>query len=384
MRFASSITSTLCSTLLTLFVAAGCTKSPPVRPKASPPVRQGALLFELKQEEAACTWIIHDIEKQATQTVYSTPKCPSGISWYLEPREVHYTIEKTLFVTEWPPTDKVTAIEFPKLAPAPWSWTDPWIDQETKRLRVGGLVEATIVATEQIVEYRAGGRVLPAKEDDGWHEYYLNQGRVLSEGGDEKNRRSIPPWGTSQIAILLERGDNGTWRELAAAPSSCEACDTPCWDVLSEHKDPLKDTVVLNAIRTTCSDVDCWGPKDWSKRTDILEALDMPAGEAQGPDGVGFLSFDELRGLLFRVEVADSPHAMSPVYYCEKPCQKKKRLETADGQLAIAINGEYALIAKEYSNTEARVFKASQIEPVFRSTGTVAWLPPSTLWQHNP
>jgi hypothetical protein len=340
---------------------------------SSEPATEPILLFELDPQEERCVWRLHDLPANRTRDVHVTKHCPSEVTWLPSDRRVVYLMDRTFRFEAWPPSGEI--LEGSSMTPAArgW-WADAWISARTGRPRLAGLYEVLGQQEEDdVVVYRSAHHEVRVQPDGSGVRYYLEGGRTFPRDPGGGRQVWLPRWGSLNVAVVLELSHGGEWKEIASAPTRCEAADTPCLGVLASYVDVPGDAISMRKSRETYAERRPRAPDGWQRREDVAELFE-PDGEA------GYVAFDDRRGIVFPVVWGDTPHAMAPAYYCENACAKRTKLDTPEGQLTIAVRGPYALIAREYSNLEARVFRVGHTTPLRVMRGTAVFLPASPLW----
>jgi hypothetical protein len=340
------------------------------------------LLFELESVGESCVWRLHELPGNIAHDIHVTEECPSDVIWLPSEERVAYFIDGTFYVDAWPPTGHPGAFEWPESAGPKqdrWSpaFTETWISAQTGRPRLASMYAAS--TRGNVVVYRSEDREFSVQRDGRDMSYYIKDGKTYAHDPGESERIHLPSWGTLNIAVVVEFSDGGAWKEIAAAPTKCEAGDTPCLDVLENYMKQPSDAISMRKSRQICARAGCQAPDGWKERTDIVKLL----GYADDWEDAGYRAFDDRRGMLFLLSWGDTPHAVAPVYYCENACATVTRLESPEGPVSVAFSGPYALIAEEHTNEDPRVYLVGQTTPLLEPRGTVVFLPPSPLWKHS-
>jgi len=180
-------------------------------------------------------------------------------------------------------------------------------------------------------------------------------------------------WGVPWMAILVElRG--GTWQRMEVAPTKWEAGDTNGLSALTTPKKVKTKTLSLKEMLAASL---CAG-----SRLDC--ASELPAVKALVGKNVtqyGTLKLDEQHMMGFGVKFGDTAHASPPVFIGDKGLKKAKKLKdvTAE-QLSIAAAGDFVLVADEYTNEHARVFrKTGELVWSQAKTASAIWYPGAPL-----
>ena len=342
-------------------------------PATAEPRTESVFLFELDPLEESCVWRLYDLPGKRAREVHATKRCPSEVLWLPSDGRVVYLMDRAFYLEAWPPRGE--AVEGPKMEVSErgW-WAEAWISAQTRRPRLAGLYEVlTQQEEDDIVVYRSANHEVRVQRDGSGVRYYVEDGKTYPRDPGKGREVWLPRWGSLNIAVVFELSDDGRWKEIASAPTRCEAGDTPCLDVLKNYLDAPSDAISMRKNRETYARNPSPAPDDWQQRED-LAAIFEPDGAA------GYVAFDDRRGIVFPIVWGATPHAHAPAYYCEDACAKRTKLDTPERQLTISVRGAYALIAREYSNLEARVFSVGRAAPLLELRGTAVFLPASPLW----
>ena len=125
---------------------------------------------------------------------------------------------------------------------------------------------------------------------------------------------------------------------------------------------------------TACNEGQDCETHSLADREDLLALL-------PGAEQVGFLPVGS-GGVLFAIQVGDTPHAYAPLLWCADPaCADRTPLAgiPGDRQLAIQPRGTHVLVTDEYTRDDARVYRFGEAGPIAELHGTAVWLPEGAL-----
>lgn len=347
---------------------------------ASP--KSGRLLLSMSPSQWLCAWNVHNLESGQTRTIFQTEKCPSSITFSKD--KVIYMIDKKLHQLSWSSDAKPQATPLPQTPQEEAitvRWTPPWISQKSGRLRIGYHAIAKTEKTANGIRFKRNGSAIEVKKNkDNFLAYYLKDGKAHPSDPGGGKAIEMPSWGAEHWAMVFE-WSGGAWKEIAAAPTMCEAGDAPCMKVLSHLMKADKSAINAADARVYCggSAQECFASKPISGRSDLIKLLGVVE---EDNDAVGYLKAQGGHGYLFKMEFGDSPHAMGPVYACKDDCRSRTKLENVTkAQLTVDPQGGFVLVADEYANTNPKIFALGKRKPMFTPKGWAAWLPPSPLWK---
>ncbi len=350
--------------------------------KAAPPLKQpkaGRLLLSMSPSAWNCSWNVYNLESAQTRTILQTEKCPT--SAVLTQQEMVYMSGGKLYRADWSGA-KPKVIELPEVTKGQETsgvWKAPWISEESGKLRVGRYAIAQTEKTATGVRYKRNGASVEVQKDkDGALNYYLKGGKAHSADPGGGKEVSLPSWGAEHWAVVWEW--RGGWKEIAAAPTMCDAGDTPCLGVLSEFLKGSKGAVNLGEAKLSCGGKqECFAKKPISGRSDLIKLLGVVE---EDNDAVGYLEAQGGQGYLFKLVFGDSMHAMGPVYACKDDCRSRTKLENVGKkQLSVVPQGGFVLVADEYDNTNPKIFALGSRKPRFTPKGWAVWLPESPIWK---
>lgn len=320
-----------------------------------------------------CAWKVWGPDGKG-RVLARSPACPTEILWSPDGSEVVYTTPDGTYRGPW---GRKQAAE--RIAPPDWptgGWTRAWIARDTGRLRQVALVPATVEERGGQVVFAAGDLAIPVVRDgEGWVSYGVRGIEVVAPGAGDRGVE-LPPWGTDQIAVFVEQGDDGRWTRLAALPTRWEAGDTP-GDSVGGDLLRAADWPSLSDLRPACGKLDCEAPEAMAERADLQGALGV-----EGVDGVGFLAGDP-GGVAFKLEWGDGPYPFTPVLSCaDAECAAPLALEglEANVQITVAPRGRYVLVA-EHDGGHPRLYVQGAAAPVLALPDAVSsgWVPEGGL-----
>ncbi len=350
--------------------------------KAARPLKRpksGELLLSMSPSAWNCAWNVYNFESGQTRTILQTEKCPS--SAVFSQKEVVYMSGKKLYRADWSGA-KPQVIPLPELTEAEkknGSWRSPWISEDSGKLRIGHHAIAQIEQTPSGIRFkRNGGSVDVRKNKDGLLGYFIKAGKAHGTNPGGGKEVSLPAWGAEHWAVIYEW--SGAWKEIAAAPTMCDAGDTPCLEVLSSYMKIAKGAVNLGDAKLSCGGKqECFAKKPISARSDLIKLLGVVE---EDNDAVGYIPAQGGQGYLFKLVFGDSMHAMGPVYACKDDCRSRTKLENVGKeQLSVVAQGGFVLVADEYSNTNPKIFALGKRKPHFTPKGWAVWLPKSPIWK---
>lgn len=321
----------------------------------------GNKIFYFETEKSQCSWILHDLDSNAKRILITTKGCPEEVIWDLAHQRTVYMIDRTIFSlkSERGATPQVVAT-----LPQKYVRTMLAIN-ENGRLRAASeeLVPENNVKKTQIGQEQKINFDFEGKSYDG---------------------SSLPNFGSPYIVVVREF-DKDEGKVISIKPTRDDAGETPGFMEVAQEMKSSSQTISLRQLlqRGTYGEqadrlVKISG---WSKiQKDTLAKLMGIKGEAPGEsldDELAFLPADGLNGVLMRTAMGDSMHFMTPIFFCRERCQKSNKLEINSGQISVSRRGDYIIVADEYTNEDARVFKFLKAKPVFDLKGatSVVWAP---------
>jgi hypothetical protein len=93
---------------------------------------------------------------------------------------------------------------------------------------------------------------------------------------------------------------------------------------------------------------------------------------------LGKIAVDNTKSIYFPTDFGGTMHAFGPIYFCNEPCQKPRKISEKFGnQIALSIKGKYLLVAEEYTNKNPMIFDLVTEKTVFKFPGasSAVWWP---------
>jgi hypothetical protein len=178
----------------------------------------------------------------------------------------------------------------------------------------------------------------------------IDQVHIYQFEGKTYKAQMLPDWGVAAMAITIEF-KKGLWSRIEMAPTKTGAGDTPGITALETYNQRKSDGQNLSEIlkQSTC----IGGKLQCSTEDKNLKKL------LANPEDAGVIKTSHGTQFFFPVGYGDSPHAGSPLYFCQGSCKKAVKLnDVKEDQIGLALDKDYLLVATEYENAAPRIYDA--------------------------
>lgn len=311
-----------------------------------------ARLFYLEETATRCEAKTVDLPSRATRTVFIAPKefcrgrkvSEDTFLWDLNKNQLSYFYNGEFFTQNLKDVPKDGFVIPNATASAKSLQVDAlWIDLKTNNPRVASIV----TAPDESIKVKNNTLLFEGKTYD----------------VTDLLETSLPLG-----IVVVNEWQNGVWQRIATVPTTTDACDTLGLDVITSLTDQKKlKTVSLRdlILAGTCSDSQCDSPSEV-----ITKRLKMSDSVVK--------RIDAKRILVSRMAESDYVSAASPVYVCEKDCQKNIQVKVPTyEQMSLTVKDRWLLVAEEYANTKARVvaLKTGKVILTLPENAVAVWWP---------
>lgn len=300
----------------------------------------GADLFYLMNKGDRCQVNVITLPSQKNRTFFSTSLCPKNM--IIDKDTIYYSIEKNLC------TRSLATANAPEkcLGSMPDPEMSLWIDPKTKHLKG--------IYLKRIDE----GKYTFIKDADGYGTYVFDfEGQQFKESG----------LGHPFIAIAVELID-GKWRRFEIASTTSEDGESLGLATLSSYFESSKGAGFA---------------VDWHKSrtgTKFVYDINTPSllSLFKAQELLGKADISNKKSIYFPTVFGHTIHAVGPLYFCDEPCQKPRKInEQLASQIGLNIKDKYLLVAEEYSNNNPIVVDVVTEKTVLKLPGasSAVWLP---------
>lgn len=300
----------------------------------------GAKLFYLEPSKGKCDARILNFPNKISQTIFSTAACPNHI--IIASDSIYFTMGNKIFLTSLKiplKTHKIFA-DFPFGNDAKM-----WLDSKNKSIKAAYLKPVP----EGNYEVR-------------------NDNFIFSLAG---KKYEVPAIGTPWIAFALELREK-KWELLETAPSNWEAGDTLGFDALETFRRArMKGSGT--SLGLILEDMTCRGDL---KCDSLNKEIGMIFGKEKVEDASVLRT--NTKNIYFGLYFGDTLHPGPPVYLCDQPCKKPKKIDAPfPQQIGLAVKERFLLINEEHSGNHPRVFDLVSGEQLvdLSSSQMAVWVP---------
>lgn len=348
-----------------LLVGQACTKTAPPAPPVS------TSIFYLVEADRRCDWFAHNVDSGEKVAFYATSQCPTAVVWDTQSRRTSYVEGGEIYSVGWG-------------ADSPARKLGEVVDANTEyRLIVDG--GATRVASLMEVEEK---NVLTRQKAGEDVEVYVYDGLEFEAKG-------LVSWGERYVAAI-HTYENERPRLIDGRATKSDAGGTQGLDILGDALRSGSGTIslleLLNSYTQYFRDSgDDAIPDNMieemsdPERNQILALLGFDgAWENLESEGPYYMSLAPGHGLLVRSESADTSHFVPPAYFCSARCTEHKQLVLPElYQLGIKTQAGYLLVAGEYDNANASLFRLGERQPILNLTNAlyVVFEPFDGFWE---
>ena len=388
----------------------------------TPGLYSAPTILGFKEDSFLCLWQTLSVIDLEIITINRTPNCPDEIVWSQNNEAIIYREGSKLFWMRWLDTETTRELgEFPAISLTEGGYRDIWISQETGRPRISFLVPSLIKTEtketrtyvydqkEYVVELaeecelgqkvdisEMGYRRMVTDESEFYirvplcPEFYELDLSNTMYGNKPKEKVSLPAWGESLIAIVMELSNNNEWEYIIGAPTRASASRTPGLKVLGPYLESDSDYISLTKQKNQCGEMQCVLESVPELVHNELKAIyrdhkhnRMGYGYAGGGGLIGYLGAVDGFDVFYPVVMGSTLHQTLSITICKDDCKEWHTLNydlgalrIGDDQVSINRQGKYILVTSEYENENAAVFQVGKADPIYKFEGhkNVSWL----------